>query len=95
MRTTLEGVHEIKLALVDDEGRSYIGRIVGRVIADDSDRERGARVYIPDDERIIAYVEYDGKYWEYQDIEDLRNDLSAGAYLQACAALGVDAVVDL
>jgi hypothetical protein len=95
VETTLDGAHEIKFELVDDEGGSYIGRITGRIIADDSDRERGVCVYLTDDERIIAHSEYDGKYWQPDNAEDLRPHLSAGAYVDACKALGVDAVVDL
>lgn len=91
MAVTLQDPSEYEVALEDDEGRPYTGRITGSLIAEDRD----LTVYLTNDERVILYDPSRAAYWEIEDPEEELRSLERGAYAAACAALGITPVIDL
>ena len=91
---TLEETRVYEIALADQEGRPYTGRITGKLLVrTDDDTE----VYLTDDERVLVY---DGgktqRYWVVEDPEeDLRDQLDPASYHSVLADLGLKAVVDI
>ncbi len=73
---------------------AYTGRITGKQIGGDERHTRPC-AFLTVDQRVLIY---DGisKYWEADDpIEDLKILEPASEYAVACAALGLNAVIDL
>ena len=96
MEATLDELVEYEVDMVDDEGRSYIGRITGKRIAVGS---RDEEVFVTDDERVLVYDPNDeGRRMcaEVEDpAEDLQTILDSDLYVEAMSALGLKAIIDL
>lgn len=97
MMDTLETQKLYELELQDGDGREYIGRITGTLIAYDGDAQ--VQVFLTDDERVIAYDEDKREHYELEQwdlVEGLRNLLrSDEAYAEALHALGEKPVRDI
>ena len=96
MEATLDELVEYELDMVDDENRSYIGRITGKRIAEGS---RDEQVFVTDDERVLVYdPNVEGRFMcaEVEDpAEDLQTILDTDLYVEAMSALGLKAIIDL
>jgi hypothetical protein len=88
---TLDRPETYELDLEDRDGNHYIGRITGKLIADD-DRNQ---VYLTDDERVIVHDTHRMGYWEVEYPEQELSELSTAAYTAAAEALGIKPVIDL
>lgn len=88
---TLQHSRVYEVALENDEGGQFIGRIEGTMIADDED----VQVYLTDDERVIVVDGRRQKHFEVQDLEELRDWLTGDAYVGALTAMGEKPVIDL
>ena len=96
MTETLKDMQTHELQLLDADGRTYIGRITGSLIADDDD----AQVYLTDDERVIGYDKGNGEYHVLGQQEDLAEALRSflrddEVYAEALYALGKTPVKDI
>lgn len=91
--TTMENTQTHELD-VETKNGSITGRIVGSLIAESHD----VQVYLTQDKRVIAY---DTNRLRYEELDDPESQLpnvfphDIGAYIAACEALGIKAVVDL
>ncbi len=89
---TLTALQTYELDLEDNEGRAYVGRITGRMIAETQD----AQVFLTEDERVFVYDESGPRYWQSEDPEgDLRGVLDTDGYMEALNALGLRPTIDL
>lgn len=93
MAETLSDVETHEVFLEDKDGRTYTGRITGRLIADDPG---DIEVYLTVDERVLVYDGGRSEYWVLNNpVEQLRGWLTDAAYFEAITALGETPVVDL
>jgi hypothetical protein len=76
----------------DNEGRTYLGRITGSLIAQDG----YVSVFRTNDGRVLVYNESASKYLELDEpIAQLRQWLGNAAYADAVEELGETPVIDL
>jgi hypothetical protein len=87
MSQTLTETETFELALEDEDGNPYTGRITGTAI--DSD-DKGREIYLTEDERVIVYDESKLDYWI---VEDPERELEG--WPGALRALGIKPVIDL
>ena len=91
---TLEKTTEYMLDLEDQEGRIYTGRLTGQLIA--YDERTTASVFLTTEERVILHNPDKLQMWEIEyPVEELRDALDEGPYIDAMNALGLKAIVDL
>ena len=84
---------EIRLALTDDEGRSYTGRFNGVRLV--TDRE-GMEVYQTGNGNVVFFDTNTSMYGVLPfPEEDLRYTLCKDSYIKVMAALGIHPVIDL
>jgi hypothetical protein len=91
MTASLAEAKLVRLSLEDNDGRSYVGRFTGTMIADDDDVE----VYLVEDGTVIAYESERLRYSVVENPSEDLQGLGTDAYLDAMNALGLEAEVDL
>jgi hypothetical protein len=95
MAKTLSEPETYELGIEDPDGRGYIGRITGKMIAAD-DSLNGATAFLTEDQRVIVY--HRQRYVELDDpVEELRDwfEDEPAEYAAALEALGEKPVIDL
>jgi hypothetical protein len=97
MAATLEDSEAHELPVTDQDGRSYTVRLHGAIIADPGDGTDGLLVFLGKDERVYVFDgRRDQALHEDVDPDELRDWLDQDAlYLDAMAALGREAVIDI
>jgi hypothetical protein len=91
---TLNDVQTYEVAVEDAEGRTFLGRITGQLIAENDRAE--IEVFLTQDERVLVYDGARMKHYELTDpVEGLKNWLIGADYTDALHALGETPVVDL
>ena len=93
---TLEDAETHELPVTDRDGRSYTARLHGALIADAGDGTGGVLVFLGQDERVYVFDgRRDPELHEDVDPDDLRDWLDDSLYIDAMAALGCEAVIDI
>lgn len=94
VKKSLEEPETFEVAISDDEGREYIGRINGTEIAAEEPGE--VSVFLTTDERVIVYDGKGEKHFVLDNpVNQLRGWLSDAQYFHAMQALGEEPVIDL
>ncbi|HUF69808.1 MAG TPA: hypothetical protein VMM79_14285 [Longimicrobiales bacterium] len=89
---TLSEAAEIRLQLIDGDGRKFAGRFTGTLIAEGRD----SAAYLTDDDRVLVHDWKNDSIIEIEDAEEeLREWLPQDGYIEACASLGLEPVIDL
>lgn len=92
MEAALDGAAEVRLDLIDSEGRAYVGRFTGDLVVEGN----GQAVYLTEDQRILLHDWKNDSLHELEDAEEeLRERLNNEDYIAACNVLGNKPIVDI
>ncbi|MBA3245709.1 MAG: hypothetical protein H0T61_11125 [Actinobacteria bacterium] len=90
----LSEVHELQLE--DKDGRAYIGRVAGAILALESQGAKHVEVYLTDDERVILYDGNKRSYFVVEDpVEELRGYLTLDSYIDILDSLGETPIIEV